>query len=190
MRAAATCRSRLKDAGEKFNACISSASDAIQEIDPAMEVAQGCAQSVAQAQSQIPQWANAKKILETANKIKNEIKTIPDLFVLGDPLFNVSFSSHTIDIYKVMESMTHKNWSLNGLHKPSCVHICVTLRHAQEGVAERFITDLRESVAYVKAHPSEKGEMAPVYGMAATIPDRTAVADLLDMYMDLLYKIE
>ncbi|MCP5495256.1 MAG: aminotransferase class V-fold PLP-dependent enzyme [Leptospiraceae bacterium] len=134
--------------------------------------------------------ANAKKILETANKIKNEIKTIPDLFVLGDPLFNVSFSSHTIDIYKVMESMTHKNWSLNGLHKPSCVHICVTLRHAQEGVAERFITDLRESVAYVKAHPSEKGEMAPVYGMAATIPDRTAVADLLDMYMDLLYKIE
>ncbi|MCB1193381.1 MAG: aminotransferase class V-fold PLP-dependent enzyme [Leptospiraceae bacterium] len=134
--------------------------------------------------------ANAKKILETANKIKNEIKTIPDLFVLGDPLFNVSFSSHTIDIYKVMESMTHKNWSLNGLHKPSCVHICVTLRHTQEGVAERFITDLRESVAYVKAHPSEKGEMAPVYGMAATIPDRTAVADLLDMYMDLLYKIE
>ena len=46
-------------------------------------------------------------------------------------------------------------------------------------MAERFLTDLREAVEYVKGHPEEKGSMAPVYGMAATIPMRGMVSDLL-----------
>ena len=85
--------------------------------------------------------------------------------------------------------MTKKNWSLNGLHKPACVHICVTLRHTQDGVAERFIADLNEAVAHVKAHPDEKSGMAPVYGMAATIPMRGMVSELLKRYLDLLYRV-
>jgi hypothetical protein len=31
--------------------------------------------------------------------------------------------------------------------------------------------------------------MAPVYGMAATLPDRQIVADVLKTYMDLWYKV-
>ena len=84
--------------------------------------------------------------------------------------------------------MSHKKWSLNGLHKPTCVHICVTLRHTQHGVAERFISDLKEAVAHVKAHPEEKGTMAPVYGMAATLPLRGMVSDLLKRYLDVIFK--
>ncbi len=85
--------------------------------------------------------------------------------------------------------MAHKKWSLNGLHKPSCVHFCVTLRHAQSGVAQRFIVDLREAVEHVKMHPEEKGTMAPVYGMAATLPLRGMVSDLLKKYLDVIYKV-
>jgi hypothetical protein len=62
------------------------------------------------------------------------------------------------------------------------------LRHTQPGVAERFVEDLRESVAYVKAHPEEKGGMAPVYGMAATMPMRGLVSDMLKKYLDLIFK--
>ncbi|MBE9570713.1 MAG: aspartate aminotransferase family protein, partial [Proteobacteria bacterium] len=76
-----------------------------------------------------------------------------------------------------------------GLHRPPCVHICLTLRHTRPGVAERFLKDLKSAVAYVKENPDAKGGMAPVYGMAATIPDRGVVGDLLDRYMDLLYKV-
>lgn len=130
-----------------------------------------------------------RKILETGAKIKAAIRTIPDLFVLGDPLWVVAFGSKNLDIYRVMDYMTQKNWSLNGLHKPSCVHICVTLRHTRPGVAERFIADLKSAVAFVKRTPQENGGMAPVYGLAASLPVRSIVGDLLERYMDALYKV-
>lgn len=129
-----------------------------------------------------------RKILETADKIKQGVRTIPELHLMGDSLFVVAFASDSLDIYKVLDQMTHKKWSLNGLHKPSCAHICITLRHTQPGVAERFLEDLRESVAYVKAHSEEKGSMAPVYGMAATMPMRGLVGDMLKKYLDLIFK--
>jgi glutamate/tyrosine decarboxylase-like PLP-dependent enzyme len=129
-----------------------------------------------------------KKILEAADKIKQGVREIPELHLMGDSLFVVAFASDSLDIYKVLDQMSHKKWSLNGLHKPSCMHICVTLRHTQPGVAERFLEDLRESVAYVKANPEEKGSMAPVYGMAATMPMRGLVGDMLKKYLDLIFK--
>ena len=130
-----------------------------------------------------------KKILETADTIKRGIREIPELYILGDPLFVVAFASESINVYKVLDYMSHKKWSLNGLHKPTCVHICVTLRHTQPGVAERFLSDLREAVEHVKANPSEKGTMAPVYGMAATLPLRGMVSDLLKRYLDVIFKV-
>lgn len=131
----------------------------------------------------------AKKILKAADYVKAEIQKIPELKLLGDPLYVIAFASDTIDIYKVMEQMTHKGYSLNGLHRPACVHIALTLRHAQPGVAERFVEDLKAAVAYVKANPSEKGSSAPIYGMAASLPVRSVVGDLLKTYMDAYYKV-
>jgi sphinganine-1-phosphate aldolase len=130
-----------------------------------------------------------RRILETASAIKQGIRAMPELHVLGDPLFVIAFGSEAVDVFKVMEQMSEHGWSLNGLHKPAAVHLCVTLRHAQPGVAERFLTDLRAAVEHVKAHPGEKGTMAPVYGMAASVPFRGLVSDLLKKYMDLLYKV-
>jgi len=130
-----------------------------------------------------------QKIMQTASVIKDEIKNMPDLFVLGEPLWVIAFGSKTLDIYRVMDYMATRNWSLNALHKPACLHLCVTLRHTQPGVAERFITDLKEAVQYVKAHPQAEGGMAPVYGMAATLPVRTVVEGLLERYIDMLYKV-
>lgn len=130
-----------------------------------------------------------RRILETADTLKRGIRAIPGLHVLGDPLFVIAFGSDALDIYKVMDRMGAKGWSLNGLHKPAAVHLCVTLRHTQTGVADRFLEDLREAVEHVRANPEEKGTMAPVYGMAATVPFRGLLSDLLKKYMDLLYKV-
>ena len=88
-----------------------------------------------------------------------------------------------------MDLMSQRGWNLNGLHKPPSLHICVTLRHTQPGVAERFLTDLQKSVDFVVANPGDKGSMAPVYGLAATIPFRGAVGDLLRRYIDRLYEV-
>lgn len=131
-----------------------------------------------------------KQILETAEKIKKGIREISELRILGKPLWVIAFASETVNIYQVMEQMTKKGWSLNGLHRPACVHIAVTLRHTSPGVAEKFVSDLKDAVSYVKAHPEEKGDTAPVYGMAATIPFRGLVGDMLERYIDLLYSVK
>ncbi len=128
------------------------------------------------------------RILETAATIREGIKQIPELHVLGAPLWVIAFASADLDIYRILDAMTQRGWSLNGLHKPQAVHIAITLRHTQPGLAERFLADLAESVAMVKANPQAEGGMAPVYGMAATIPFRGMVGDLLTRYIDLLYR--
>lgn len=129
-----------------------------------------------------------QRILETAEQIKQGLREIPELYILGDPLWVIAFSSDTLDIYKILDYMTSKHWSLNGLHKPAAIHLCVTLRHTQPGVAERFLKDLKEAVEYVKANPHIKGSIAPVYGMAATVPMRGMVSEMLKRYLDMLYK--
>ena len=131
----------------------------------------------------------SRKILETASQIKEGIDGIESLHVLGDPLWVISFASDNLDIYRILDFMSKKNWNLNGLHKPSSLHICVTLRHTQKGVAEAFISDLSNAMEYVKRTPTGKGGMAPVYGMAATLPLRSVVRDILKGYLDLYYKV-
>ena len=131
----------------------------------------------------------AKKIMETATIIKKGVEEIPELNVLGNPLFVIAFGSETVDVFKVMDYMTKQGWSLNGLHKPSAIHICVTLRHTQPGVAEKFIEDLQAAVTFVRENPDEEGGMAPVYGMASSLPLRGVISDMLKKYLDLLYKI-
>jgi len=128
------------------------------------------------------------KILETATVIREGIAQMPDLTVLGDPLWVIAFTSPSLDIYRILDAMTQRGWSLNGLHKPQAVHIAITLRHTQSGVAERFLADLVDSGGEVKAQPEAEGGMAPVYGMAATIPFRGVVGELLTRYIDLLYR--
>ncbi len=131
----------------------------------------------------------ARRILETGDVIREGIESIPGLYVLGDPLWIIAFGSDEVDIYRVLDAMAHRGWSLNGLQFPPAVHIAVTLRHTQPGVADRFLSDLAESVEEVRAQPPSRGGMAPIYGMAASVPFRGMVNDILQRYLDLLYKV-
>jgi hypothetical protein len=47
----------------------------------------------------------------------------------------------------------------------------------------------KAAVAYVQANPGVESGMAPMYGMAATIPVRGLIGDLLEEYIDLLYQV-
>jgi glutamate/tyrosine decarboxylase-like PLP-dependent enzyme len=130
-----------------------------------------------------------RRILETGATIRAGIESIPELRVLGDPLWVIAFGSDQLDIYRVLDFMTSRRWNLNGLHRPASVHIAVTLRHTQPGVAERFVEDLRAAVAHTREHPNEDGGMAPVYGLAGTVPVQGVVTDLLERYLDVLYEV-
>jgi sphinganine-1-phosphate aldolase len=131
----------------------------------------------------------ARRILETGARIRDGVAAIPGLHVLGDPLWVTAFAADDgLDVYQVMENMSHRGWSLNGLQRPAAVHIAVTLRHTLPGVADRFLADLAGSVAEVRANPGVSTGMAPVYGMAATLPAEV-VHQLLTGYLDMLFEV-
>lgn len=129
-----------------------------------------------------------RRILETAREIRAGIEAIPELHVLGDPLWVIAFGSTRLNIYRVLDQMARRGWNLNGLHHPPALHLCVTLPHTAPGVAPRFLADLAESVALVRREPNLKGGMAPLYGMAASLPFRGVIGDLLRRYLDVIYK--
>jgi glutamate/tyrosine decarboxylase-like PLP-dependent enzyme len=132
---------------------------------------------------------SARRILETGAQVREGIAAIPGLHVLGQPLWVVAFGAEDgLDVYQVMENMGHRGWSLNGLQRPAAVHIALTLRHTVPGVAERFLADLADAVAEVRANPDVRTGMAPVYGMAASLAPEFVTA-MLDGYLDLLFEV-
>jgi glutamate/tyrosine decarboxylase-like PLP-dependent enzyme len=129
-------------------------------------------------------------ILEAGAEIRRGIAQIPELRVLGDPLWVIAFTSDEVNIYEVMAQMAQRGWSLNGLHRPPAVHIALTLRHTESGVATTFLSNLAEAVAAAKQTGSEpQTGSAPMYGMAATFPARRAVGELLKRYIDRLFEV-
>ncbi|MCA9692804.1 MAG: aminotransferase class V-fold PLP-dependent enzyme [Myxococcales bacterium] len=133
-----------------------------------------------------------RKILDAGKALRRGIREIDGLRVLGDPLWVIAFAAEdpeALDIYRVLDAMSSRRWNLNGLQRPACVHIAVTLRHAAPGVVERFLADLAASVDEARQRPKGSGGMAPVYGMAATLPVGQVVSDVLERYLDMLYEV-
>ena len=131
----------------------------------------------------------ARRILATGARIRDGVAVIPGLRVLGDPLWVTAFAADDgLDVYQVMENMGRRGWSLNGLQRPAAVHIAVTLRHTLPGVADRFLADLAASVEEVRSNPDVSTGMAPVYGMAGTLPAEV-VRQVLTGYLDMLFEV-
>ncbi|MDZ4826639.1 MAG: pyridoxal-dependent decarboxylase, partial [Actinomycetota bacterium] len=128
------------------------------------------------------------RILDAAQRAKAGIAAIEGLQVIGDPLWNVAFTTDDVDIYRVLDVLGHSGWSLNGLQDPPSIHLCVTLRHTQPGVIERFLVDLAAAVAEVRANPQAGGSMAPIYGMATMSEMHGTVEELLEAYVDMLFQ--
>lgn len=114
-----------------------------------------------------------------------------DLVLYGEPDLSVvcfgPSKATSISIYAVADELTAKGWNLNILQYPACVHIAVT--YANCGRADELLDDIRAALAKVKAAPAgtySKGSAA-MYGMAATIPDKSLVGDVSKSFLDALY---
>ena len=89
--------------------------------------------------------------------LNERLREIDGISVMGEPdACVVSVESKEFNIYRVSDAMAAKGWSLNPLQFPSSIHICVTYLHTLEGVAQRFIDDIKEIVADIRTKPMEK----------------------------------
>jgi len=133
--------------------------------------------------------STTREIVTTTRKIAESLRAIPGLYIVGSPDVSViAFDSHDFNIYGLSDKMKERGWALNALQFPTCVHMCVTRPHTLPGVADRFIKDVQEVTAEIMVNPDGvQAGSAAMYGMAASIPDRSIVSELTGVYLDALY---
>jgi len=98
----------------------------------------------------------------------------------------VAFGSKTLNVYDISDKMSAKGWNLNSLQNPPAVHIACTLLTVSHD--EQFLQDLKESINEIKSDPNKKSsQTAAIYGMAASIPDKSIVNEVACGFLDALY---
>ena len=120
--------------------------------------------------------ALAKQAVDAADKLREGIRAIPGLVLLGRPDATiVSYAAVGMDVYAIADQLEKRGWSIDRQHRPSSIHLTVTANHAP--IVERYVADLRACVEEVRANPAlSKSGSAPMYGMAAKMPVRFLVA--------------
>ena len=142
---------------------------------------------------------SCREIVGTAKKIACAIHEHPDLEIIGNPLVSVvAFTSSTLDVYDIADGMSAKGWHLNSLQSPPAIHIAVTLPIVLAW--EKLISDLHSVVEqeYVNekqrvaegknAKGKSKGDSAALYGVAGSLPNKSIVVELSQVFLDTLYK--
>lgn len=133
-----------------------------------------------------------KQIADCTRLVKRRIlaELKDDLFVCGDPQAMIVAFGCTphggLDIYRVGQVMNKKGWSLNMLQRPATAHICFTLPSCPYG--DRFVDDLADAVKQVKDMGPNPSGSAPVYGVAATLPNGP-LTDVLNIFLDVVYTV-
>eukprot|EP00745_Piridium_sociabile_P039863 TRINITY_DN75238_c0_g1_i1.p2 TRINITY_DN75238_c0_g1~~TRINITY_DN75238_c0_g1_i1.p2 ORF type:complete len:187 (-),score=48.13 TRINITY_DN75238_c0_g1_i1:180-692(-) len=128
---------------------------------------------------------STRSICQTTVYLTQELRKIEGIIVFGEPrVCVVGIGSDVFNIFRLFEMMVAKKWMLNSLQFPSSIHLCVTKLTTQEGVADMFITDVKDSVAEIMKDPTaECGGAGAIYGMAQSIPDRSLVNEMARCFL-------
>jgi sphinganine-1-phosphate aldolase len=132
----------------------------------------------------------ARAIMDVADEMKAGVEKIPELSLIGEPTFVISFRSEFVDVYHVNDFMKTRGWRFNCLQLPPALHFCITMPQTSvRGVAEKWVQDLQEGVAYAKEKAGTPAETAAIYGLAGTREGNQQVTELVLGVFDYLYSI-
>ncbi|XP_050534627.1 sphingosine-1-phosphate lyase isoform X3 [Daktulosphaira vitifoliae] len=135
--------------------------------------------------------SSTKEIIKTKMFVENELRKIKDIFIFGNPTTSViAIGSKSFNIYRLSDAMNSRGWNLNMLQFPIGIHICITHLHTKPGVASLFIEDFKKELHEIINNPHvEQSRKIAMYGMSATLPDRTIVGDITRYFIDAMYYI-
>lgn len=132
----------------------------------------------------------ARRIMDVADALKAGIDMIPELTLIGDPTFVISFRSDDVDIYHVNDFMKTRGWRYNCLQLPPALHFCVTMpQTAVPGLADRMVADLKEAVVYARSKAGTVAETTALYGLAGSLEGNQQVTEMIYGALDYLYAI-
>jgi glutamate/tyrosine decarboxylase-like PLP-dependent enzyme len=111
----------------------------------------------------------------------------PELQVIGEPLFLVSFRSDEVDVYLVNDALKERGWRMNALQLPAALHFCVTRPNTRPGVVDAFLDDLRASVDYALEHKGEPAASGAMYGFGGTPQGNQTINALMSAVLDAMH---
>ncbi|XP_055316941.1 sphingosine-1-phosphate lyase [Sitodiplosis mosellana] len=130
-----------------------------------------------------------KRVIDTTRYIERYLRQIKGIYIFGTPATSViAIGSRDFDILRLSDALCSIGWNLNTLQFPSGIHICVTMMHTMDGMADQFIKDVTAAVAELMKNPEKpiEGKMA-LYGQAQTLSDRSLVAEITRCFIDSMY---
>lgn len=135
---------------------------------------------------------SCREIVGAAKQIEKRVRAeIPELMILGKPLVSVvAFASAgRLNIYDVGDQMSKRGWHLNATSGDMpAFHIACT--RLTVPVVDRFISDLKASVAAAHSKPAKSGTMAMMYGLHTTTPVAPMLLkEMATRYIDTIYKV-
>ena len=135
--------------------------------------------------------AAADDIGRTAAAIKDGIRAgIPELEVIGDPLFLIGFkAAGDLDIYLVNDALMAQGWRMNALQFPPGLHFCITRPNTAPGVADAFLQALRVAVGYAEEHKGQKAKSGAAYGFSGTPMGDAIVKTTMAHVLDAMHEV-
>jgi sphinganine-1-phosphate aldolase len=135
--------------------------------------------------------AAADAIMRTAATIRDGIRDgIPELEVIGDPLFLIAFKpAGDLDIYLVNDSLIAQGWRMIALQLPPALHFCVTRPNTAPGLAEAFLEALHTAVGYAAEHKGKRAKSGAVYGFGGTPFGNEMVKFTMARFLDAMHEV-
>ena len=132
----------------------------------------------------------ARAIMDTSDKMRQGIASIPELRIMGKSTFLISLTSDVVDPYFVNDYLAKMGWRMNGCQNPPGFHFCITLPQALPGIAERFVKDLADGVKFAQDPPYEVPKTGFLYGMGATADGREMMRLGMKGFIDAGYEVD
>jgi sphinganine-1-phosphate aldolase len=132
----------------------------------------------------------AKDIYDTTQKIVQGIRSeIPELDIVGNPIFLLAFTSREVDVYLVNDALKARGWRMNALQLPAGLHFCITRPNTQSGVADQYLSDLRASVDYAKSMHGTPAQSGAMYGFGGSPTGNATLSALMSGYLDAMHAL-
>jgi sphinganine-1-phosphate aldolase len=113
---------------------------------------------------------------------------IPELQIIGDPIFVVAFKSDVVDVYLVNDELKRRGWRMNALQFPSALHFCITRPNTDPKVVTQYLVDLKAAVVYAKEHQDEPADSGAMYGFGGSPQGNEAINILMSSFLDAMHE--
>ena len=78
---------------------------------------------------------------------------------------------------------------MNALQMPPGLHFCITRPNTGPGVIEKYIEDLKASVAYAKENLGATAQSGAMYGFGGTPKGNATLSFVMSGYLDAMHEL-